>query len=156
MKTHVSTAIYSERRKAKLTQDELAQLLGISRAGLNRLENKSRRPDAETLPRLCHNWPDPTAGIRIAIEQLRDEWDRCGLPAGAVTIRASDDSTTEDAAATLRAIRAIDAQLYAHLVALMRSIVTATSSADTTTDAPRALPIAAETRATYTTKRRKS
>jgi hypothetical protein len=78
------------------------------------------------------------------------------LPAGAVTIRTSDDSTTEDAAATLRAIRAIDAQLYAHLVDLMRSIVSATSSADTTTDAPRALPIAAETRATYTTKRRKS
>jgi transcriptional regulator with XRE-family HTH domain len=125
MRNHLGNAIYHERTAQRMTQDALASRLGISHAGLNRLENQSRRPDTDTLPRLCHGWPDNSAGIRVAIEHLRDEWQRCGLPDGAVSIRSSKDNDLEHAFETMRAIRLIDRSVYDHLLVLMDSIVTA-------------------------------
>jgi transcriptional regulator with XRE-family HTH domain len=125
MRTHLGYALFNERKLLDMTQDAVADRLGISRPALNLLENRQRRPDAETLPLLCHGWPDPNAGVRVAIEHLRDEWDRCGLPTGGVSIRAADDDTLEHATAQLRAIRIYDAELYSHLIALMDAVVAA-------------------------------
>lgn len=155
--TNLGRAMRAERNAANLTQDALAKALKISRPALNQIENRARRPDADTLPRLCHNWPTVAAGIRIAIEHLRDEWDRCHLPAGAVKIRATDDQDTEDAAANLRAIRAIDNALYITLCHLMRDVIRAASpEASGHDEHTHVKAIAAETRAIYgTTKRHK-
>lgn len=56
----VSSALAKERSKRNLTYEQLAELSGISRFGISKIEKGSRNPSLYTIHKLCKGMDIPT------------------------------------------------------------------------------------------------
>lgn len=59
--------VYEWRQEEHLTQEELAELCGIDRKTINRIENGHFSPSLDTMVRLAHAFKVPFATIAIQV-----------------------------------------------------------------------------------------
>ncbi len=76
MKYEIGARIRTYREKARMSQRELANTLGVSNTRISNWEQGVNRPDAEMIGALCHALnvsPSRLLGIRISDRELTDK-----------------------------------------------------------------------------------
>ncbi|MDD3276780.1 MAG: helix-turn-helix transcriptional regulator [Kiritimatiellales bacterium] len=112
---HLGAALSNLISTKETNQTVLSQLSGISQPAINRLI-QGTRPTVETLAALCHAWKDPSDGITLLIEHLRDEIERADYNHESISITPRDGSDKYDQLAdTLITAARIDPDIRALL-----------------------------------------
>ncbi|MDM8213155.1 helix-turn-helix transcriptional regulator [Enterococcus hirae] len=107
MKVNLGAVIAQKRKERKVTQQELADFLGVSKASVSKWENKLSYPDITLLPAIA-------AYFDLTIDSLMDyEPQLSPLEIQRIYVQLQDSLVTQPATQVLRTIRSLIRRYYA-------------------------------------------